>query len=80
MAQSGCAERIYAGTRIDFGILTHPFGALGSCETIPVWLIWPFVLCDLPLALVADTLLLPCTIPHDVSLAEPEPAPGKPSP
>ena len=78
---SGCAaisqtfddnpgSKIYAGTRLDGAIIFSGFSGRGDASD---WLggfrvvIWFGCLVDLPFSLVADTVLLPYTVPKHFS-------------
>lgn len=56
-------NRIYAGTRVDTKIILAPFEGKGPGWDQSFWAFYPFLLIDLPLSLIADTLLLPYTVP-----------------
>ena len=53
----------YAGTKFDTEIITIPFGCnkeTDGCILVLIWpILGPFALIDLPLSIIADTILLP---------------------
>lgn len=70
------SRRTYIGTRVDAALLSLPFrketyeGNVSGAGSGFIYLIflYPFILVDLPLSVLLDTLFLPYTIPHDARL------------
>ena len=68
-------SKVYAGTKVDAFLLGRPFvdGVKGE-DGGAFLLLYPFILIDLPLSMVMDTLLLPYTL----STSPRDPAGGQP--
>ncbi len=62
------SPRVYGGTVLDLGMITHPVHGLPEQELPFPGFALVFGLVDLPFSFVADTLLLPITIPEQTAL------------
>jgi uncharacterized protein YceK len=96
LAAAGCAtggslagkdgSQVYGGTRLDAKIVSESLGpqpSVGKKDGLePPVLVWAACcgLADMPLSFVADTVLLPVTVPLAMQRHDGEPEPGNDSP